>query len=271
LATILLALEGIMVTEIDLVVERLFPDDLVPTDSFEEWCSLIREEVQPAAADLIFQLESCLEEIRPACTTACDPRKGCWERFGGEGDQLIKSITSIRSKLARDLLDEAITAPKLSPEELRKRIMEFGDLGRVRLVGEFPSDVTCLQEKLLTGSRFLGKYKYPKGVKDFIYDRTKRDGLKGHRARQLSVRVPLEVADFGFEIQLMTRLQHAWDRRNHPFYEWQRENPNWERDQSAVELAVNDFACAEALHLVDRQANQNWLDLQKFIRKEHTE
>lgn len=261
-----------MDSEIDLVVERLFPANLIPFDSFEEWCELIREEVQPAAADLISQLESSLDAAISTCTTKCNPRSRCWERFGGEGDQLIKSVTSIRSKLARDHPEVTMATQKLTTDELRNKILEFGDLGRVRLVGDFPSDVICLRDIILQGNKFLETYNCPKGVKDFVFDPTKRDGLKGHRARQFSIRVPLdETTGFGFEIQLMTRLQHAWDRRNHPFYEWQREHPNWEKDPAAVELAVNDFACAEALHLVDRQANQNWSDLQAFIRKEHTE
>jgi ppGpp synthetase/RelA/SpoT-type nucleotidyltranferase len=260
-----------MDSEIDLVVERLFPANLIPFDSFEEWCELVREEVQPAAADLISQLESCLETAKSTCATKCNPRSGCWERFGGEGDQLIKSVTSIRSKLARDHLDVIKAPQKLTVEDLRKTILEFGDLGRVRLVGDFPSDVICLRDNLLVDNKFLERYDCPKGIKDFVYDRSKRDGLKGHRARQFSVWVPLDgTTGFGFEVQLMTRLQHAWDRRNHPFYEWQREHPNWVKSPAAVELAVNDFACAETLHLVDRQADQNWQELQTFIRKELT-
>ena len=51
----------------------------------------------------------------------------------------------------------------------------------------------------------------------------------------------------------MTLLQHAWDRRNHPFYECIREGEIIE-----TELIVNDFACAETLHLVDQQADRNW-------------
>ena len=126
---------------------------------------------------------------------------------------------------------------------------------------DFLSDVAYLQENLFDGGRLLGRYDCPKGIKDFVFDPNHRDGLKGHRARQFSVRAPSgDNETFGFEVQLMTRLQHAWDRRNHPLYEWQREKYDWKDNPTAVRLAVNDFACAETLHLVDQQADRNWSD-----------
>jgi ppGpp synthetase/RelA/SpoT-type nucleotidyltranferase len=258
-----------MASEIDWVVERLFPNELVALEDFNEWCSRIRQDIQPAAADLIARLELFLDRALPACSVSCPPRNGCWERFGGDGEKMIKSIVSIRSKLARDLMIESIAAERKSEDYLKQQILAFSDLGRVRLVADFPSDVHCLREKLFANGKFLNEYHCPKGIKDFVFDPTKRDGLKGHRARQFSVRAPFDgTNDFGFEVQLMTRLQHAWDQRNHPLYEWQREHPNWKDNEAAVELAVNDFACAEALHLVDQQADRNQRDLQEFIRKE---
>jgi ppGpp synthetase/RelA/SpoT-type nucleotidyltranferase len=260
-----------MASEIDLVVERLFPAELVALEGFNDWCSQIRQDVQPAAADLIARLELFLDKTLPACSASCHPRKGCWDRFGGDGEKAIKSIASIRSKLARDLMTEPITSERKSEAYLKHEIFKFSDLGRVRLVADFPFDVRCLRDKLFVEEKFLGEYLCPKGIKDFVFDPAKRDGLKGHRARQFSVRAPLDGAtDFGFEVQLMTRLQHAWDQRNHPLYEWQREHPNWKDNEVAVELAVNDFACAEALHLVDQQADRNQRDLQEFIRKEQS-
>lgn len=258
-----------MEADIESVIQRLFPEALGDVSAFEDWCSDIRQDAQPGAANFLELLKDRLDLEIVKCRTVSGLRRDYWEPFGGEGDKAIKSVTSIRSKLARDLMAEKITAKMKTEEDLQQRILEFSDLGRVRIVADFPSDIVHLQKTLFTGKKFLENYNRPKEIKDFVFDPSKRHGLKGHRALQFSVRVPIDdTSDFGFEVQLMTRLQHAWDRRNHPLYEWQREKPDWMNDKSAVELAVDDFACAEALHLVDRQADQNWKRLQKLLKKE---
>lgn len=209
-----------MESDIDNVIQRLFPAALIPVEAFEDWCSPIRENAQPGAADLIAKLTSALDSSKTECISANNLRRDCWELFGGDGDAMIKSVTSIRSKLARELIEEKITAKAETEETLHRKILGFSDLGRVRIVADFSSDIDFLVQRLLPGERFLDSYMCHKGIKDFIFDPSKRNGLKGHRARQFSVSAPWdENTDFGFEVQLMTRLQHAWDRRNHPLYE----------------------------------------------------
>jgi ppGpp synthetase/RelA/SpoT-type nucleotidyltranferase len=256
-----------MVTAIEKEIRSWFPDNLIDCDAFDDWCNPIREDISPGAVDLIERLKNQLESIKSECLSSGDINRDFWELFGYEDNKVVKSVASIRSKLARDLMDEKETKLKKTESFLLRRILEFSDMGRIRIVADFPSDITCLQKNLFSNRQFLGYYRCPNGVKDFVFDPTKRDGLKGHRARQFSVRVPSDRGDFGFEVQLMTRLQHAWDRRNHPLYEWQREKPDWKENSAAVELAVDDFACSEALHLVDRQADRNWQQLKKLLRK----
>jgi ppGpp synthetase/RelA/SpoT-type nucleotidyltranferase len=255
---------------IEDVIQQYFPDELKEPEAFEDWLSPLRGDAIPGSADLFKELDKKLSLEKGRQTSETSIHRDYWELFGGE-DKLIKSIPSIRSKLARDLLDEfqkdSRALSRQTKEQLVKRVYGFGDLGRIRIVADFPSDIDHLQKILFDSKRFLGSYSCPKGIKDFVFDPRLRDGLKGHRARQFSVRVKIDDrSDFGFEIQLMTRLQHAWDRRNHPLYEWQRENPDWLKDQEAVELAVDDFACSEALHLVDRQADINWIRLQDKLK-----
>lgn len=252
---------------IDHVIQEFFPIDLVDQEKFEDWVSPLRADPFAGAVDLLDSLEKKLTSEKTSVEQSTHIHRDYWEIFGG-GNSLIKSSSSIRSKIARDLLNGSQkhenTLPRQTEEQLIQRIYGFGDLGRIRIVADFPSDIENLKIKLFDSDLFLGFYICPKGIKDFVFDpKLRQDGLKGHRARQFSVRVPIDhQRDFGFEVQLMTRLQHAWDRRNHPLYEWQRENQDWMDDQDAVELAVDDFACAEALHLVDRQADRNWLRLQ---------
>lgn len=255
---------------IEEMIKKYFPDELKEPEAFEDWLSPIRENANPGAVDLLDALEKRLTSEKEIRKKESHIRRDYWELFGGN-DKLLKSVSSIHSKLTRDLLDElknpGSALSRQTKEELALRVYGFSDLGRIRIVADFPSDIDHLQKILFDSNLFLGLYPCPKGIKDFVFDPRLRDGLKGHRARQFSIRVKIDDhSDFGFEIQLMTRLQHAWDRRNHPLYEWQRENPDWLKDPKAVELAVDDFACSEALHLVDRQADINWIRLQDKLK-----
>lgn len=256
---------------IEQVIKEYFPDELIDNDAFDDWCNPLRANAFPGAADLLSSLECRLESVKERCMSIYCIKRDFWDIFGG-GDRLIKSVASIRSKLARDLLNDLRDGnkkiAKQTPEQIINLILRFSDLGRIRVIADFPSDIDCLKKNLFENELFLGTYHCPKKIKDYVFDPKLRDGLKGHRARQFSVRVPIdEKKEFGFEVQLMTRLQHDWDRRNHPLYEWQRENPGWQKIPKAVKLAVDDFACAEALHLVDQQADINWRRLQKYLEK----
>ncbi|MCE5265518.1 MAG: hypothetical protein LLG97_18560 [Deltaproteobacteria bacterium] len=257
---------------IEQVIRAYFPDELADPEAFADWCEPLRQKANPEAANLLSKLETSLDSIKSDCQDADRSGRDFWELFGG-AERLVKSAASIRSKLARDLhaeqSDGKSDATKQTVEQLADRVYGFSDLGRIRIVADFPSDVSCLQKKLFEEKKFLGVYLCPNGIKDFVFDPKLRNGLKGHRARQFSARVRIDSSTgFGFEVQLMTRLQHAWDRRNHPLYEWQREHPDWQKIPNAVQLAVDDFACAEALHLVDRQADMNWQRLkEEFIER----
>lgn len=146
-----------------------------------------------------------------------------------------------RRKLAADLVDD-----DLDPAELRARVFALGDLGRFRIVCGLPRDVRTIRRHLVR----LRDYRVAR-VKDFVRDPALRKALLGHRAVQFRMsRDGVHV-----EVQLMTTLQHAWDRRNHCFYEWLRLG---RKDREAIDLRVDDHAVAEALHVSDRIADQNF-------------
>ncbi len=88
-------------------------------------------------------------------------------------------------------------------------------------------------------------------MKDFVRDVNRRAPLLGHRAVQFTVL----REDVRTEIQIMTSLQHAWDRRNHCFYEWLREGNGGE---ATLDLRIDDHAVAEALHVADQMADHNF-------------
>lgn len=242
--------------EINKKIKKIFPRDLTDYNAFEDWCETIRERVRPGAADIVSELNKKLKHEKERCTEIEKSPRDFWDLFG-DGNPL-KSVSSIRSKLARDFIEKKQLVC-VTKEDLEKRIYKFSDLGRVRIVCTFNWDAVYLQEALFESDKFLEKYECPKGIKDFIFDPDIRDGLKGHRARQFSVNISFDNnTAFGFEVQIMTLLQHVWDRRNHPIYEWLRE-----KKDLSTELKVNDFACAETLHLVDQQADRNWTNFLK--------
>lgn len=242
--------------EINGIIKQIFPGDLIDYNVFEDWCETIRERVRPGTTDIVSELNKKLKDEKERCTQIEKSPREFWDLFGDENP--LKSVSSILSKLERYFFERKQTAC-VTKEDLEKCIYKFSDLGRVRVVCTFNQDAVYLKKAFFKNDKFLEKYECPKGIKDFIFDPDIRDGLKGHRARQFSVNVPVDNnAAFGFEVQIMTLLQHVWDRRNHPIYEWLRE-----KKDLSTELKVNDFACAETLHLVDQQADRNWANFLK--------
>ncbi len=239
--------------------DNCFPQALARYNDFDDFYEEnIRQLVYPAVTDLADVLREKLDQLEGQLLVYEGSRKRDHWRLFGEEDT-IKSADSAFLKLARDIREkdtEADPANRLKADEIKSRILSFSDLGRCRIVCTFNRDIEWLVENLPVDEShpFLGRFDLNGEVKDFIYDPNRRDGLTGHRAYQFSVRVPIDLSQtFLFEIQLMTELQHAWDRRNHPLYEWTREGKALSK-----KLCVNDFACAESLHVVDQQADRNW-------------
>ena len=95
-------------------------------------------------------------------------------------------------------------------------------------------------------------------MKDFVRDVNRRAPLLGHRAVQFTVL----REDVRTEIQIMTSLQHAWDRRNHCFYEWLREGNGGE---ATLDLRIDDHAVAEAPSGTRPQPSENSVSPTKAI------
>lgn len=157
-------------------------------------------------------------------------------------DHALKTAASVKRKLEADF---KMKPPEvLDSDRLWKEVTALGDLGRFRIVCSLPRDVERIRGPLCRLNGDFGR------VKDFVRDMEFRTPLRGHRAVQFTVRREGVSA----EIQIMTSLQHVWDRRNHCFYEWLREG----REHEALDLRVDDHAVAEALHVVDRMADHNF-------------
>ncbi|MEN6624469.1 MAG: hypothetical protein ABFD50_23335, partial [Smithella sp.] len=90
---------------IEAIIETYFPDELQDPANFEDWCEIIREKASPEATNLLFILEEKLNLLKKKCLETDHIYRDCWEMFGGWG-KLLKSVESIRSKLARDIYED---------------------------------------------------------------------------------------------------------------------------------------------------------------------
>jgi uncharacterized protein len=174
-------------------------------------------------------VQARLEEERKRLLEKEGATRPVWQVTGTDGSSLLKSATSARSKLGREIstLETAGKLPRgsLSLDQVEHLMLSFPDLGRFRIVCDFTCDVDCARKTLLTGKppSLLGKYRLGGAIKDYVYDLDLRRPARGHRAFQFAAEVPSDGGHLLVEVQLMTLLQAAWDRRNHPLYEWSRE------------------------------------------------
>lgn len=245
--------------KIERLLSKSLPADLRPLAGFERWFEPLKRRIQIAAQEV----EDAVREILDAETRRVLKREGVdravYEIFKG-GGSLTKSAASIRSKIARQLLKQKSATGVLPLAQVERRILQFPDLGRFRVVFSLSSDVERGFRALLGTEqrRLAGRYPVVTRLKDYVEDLSLRSPSSGHRAKQfaVAVRTGHGAETVRIEIQFMTTVQHAWDQRNHPIYEWTREG--------AVlpdHLAIRAVALADTLYLVDQQASRNWQDI----------
>jgi ppGpp synthetase/RelA/SpoT-type nucleotidyltranferase len=215
------------------------------------WETWFHQEIKPLVDPAYLELSQAVSERLAELRTRAEEKEGVrrdrWDVFAPFP---IKSAERVRSKLIADGgCDDA---------DLLRRVLELGDLARFRIVATLKRDVASCRHELVSPDRttLLGRYTI-RTLKDFVRDERLRKPLVGHRALQLVVEVPSEARAIRVEVQIMTQLQHAWDRRNHAMYEWLRENR--ERGLEEIdELRVDDHAVAESLHAIDALADHNY-------------
>jgi ppGpp synthetase/RelA/SpoT-type nucleotidyltranferase len=208
--------------------------------------------VDPAYQELSDAVSSALDELRAAEEASEKVHRDRWDVFA---PCPIKSAARVRTKLAADGVE--------GDDDLLERVLALGDLARFRIVATLKRDVVRCRRAFVShdpkspeSKLFLGRYAIHK-LKDFVRDESLRKPLVGHRALQLVVEVPSDGRTVRVEVQVMTQLQHAWDRRNHAMYEWLRENQMCGVEE-VDELRVDDHAVAESLHAIDALADHNY-------------
>lgn len=244
--------------EIEEVLDQRLPETLRSLEGFEFWCEPYRQAADVAAIQLYGEIGAALEGERQQIKNEEGSKRLIWDLYPDDSRRL-KSVGSLRSKIGRELRQRiekgTLLDGRLSEDQVEQMIFAFPDLGRFRVIADYSHDVFRALKILLPGDgkHLLGLYPLKDKIKDYVFDLDLRNPGRGHRARQFAVAVESMERRVYIEIQLMTLLQHAWDQRNHPFYDWTREG-----GQLSARLRINDVALAETLHLVDEQASINW-------------
>lgn len=225
-------------------------DTLQDPEIWEDWFDrTVKPLVDPAYYELSRAVWKALDDLRADGEKLEGIHRDRWELFAPAP---IKSAARVRTKLLGDGVacteDDALLA----------KVLELGDLARFRVVATLKRDVTRCRKTLLSpdAKRFLERYDVHK-FKDFVRDEGLRKPLVGHRALQVVVGVPCDGVVVRVEVQIMTLLQHVWDRRNHAMYEWLRERQG-RGDEEVDDLRIDDHSVAESLHAIDALADHNF-------------
>lgn len=119
------------------------------------------------------------------------------------------------------------------------------DIIRFRILCNYLRDIEAMKKLLPEKLTEVG-YFLKEGPKDFInLEPGKR--TKGHRAVHFIFRANLNNQDYLFEVQLMTILQHAWDKKDHHLvYEFIRN-----KKEVPLKIKIRSYAMSELLYVAD--------------------
>lgn len=213
----------------------------------EDWLSRQTLLYKTQALTLVRQLHPVLRRLQSE-VEAIEGR-----RFFARIDpsNLTKSGASILEKMARLWNNE--TKPPVAFGNLH----ELDDLGRFRIVTNFLSDAIRVQEALTTGE--VPGFEIHRNNFDDEVELEPRERKSGHRCYKGHFH-PIGQPQVKVEVQIMTQLQDAWDRKDHSLvYEPMRCG-------QSLELAdrCQMFAMSELLYVADQSFDRlRWLLLDR--------
>ncbi len=140
---------------------------------------------------------------------------------------------------------------------------KIDDIIRFRIICNFLSDLDTVEEK------FIKKLVQRKGIKK-ISDKVDKiiipteERISGHRAHLYYFKYGFNDKYYPFEIQFMTLLQNAWDKKEHNLiYEYQRVNPK--NDKLNLEK-IKMFSMSELLYIADSYFDELKMNIEKKRR-----
>lgn len=176
------------------------------------------------------------------------------------GSRLTKSPQRIVDKIIESHKNEGST--KYDPENF---LTTMSDVVRFRIKCNYLDDVQYFKEKIDE----LFKNDYEKiaieDAKDYI-STPYPDRRVGHRAIQYTFRYSDDENPFLFEVQIMTPLQHAWDKKDHHLiYEYVREGRG---NEIPVHLKNRVAAMSELLYVADTVFDELRSSINEILEEE---
>jgi ppGpp synthetase/RelA/SpoT-type nucleotidyltranferase len=163
-------------------------------------------------------------------------------------ESIIEKIRRSQSEYREKIEKGETPAPSFEVDNFDKKMT---DLARFRIVCNFLSDVGKVADRIKNNGK----------IKEFFKVEEKETiNLHRRKSGERSVKFILEYKSrpgLFIEIQIMTQLQEAWDKKDHYLvYEKRRINPKADDENFPNYLDSKMFAMAELLYVADNYFEQ---------------
>lgn len=205
------------------------------------------------------------ETISPPGRPTKDPKRvvdkilDSWERYA----QWEKKTEGKRGKVK--------PPTRHDPKEFLRTMT---DLIRFRIVCNYLSDLRYIEKRILDDVHYIEekirgfdkKCRKLKVKKNDYIETPFPERRVGHRALQYVFKYSGEKSPILFEIQVMTQLQHAWDKKDHHLiYEYERDGRG---DKIPLHLKNRMAAMSEVLYVADTVFDALRDDITEIVEKD---
>ncbi len=215
-----------------------------PYNTPQRFGEFIRQKVQPHNT-LCTVVKAEIDKLLAPLIRRCENRFFC--RI--DDSHQLKTPESIIDKIFRPFKKGPKAGePIPSQYDLKNFDKTMTDLARFRIVCNFLSDVKIVEEAICKSEKLNQKF-------NIKHESTIDQRPKLRKSGERSVKFVLEYKNqpgLFLEIQVMTQLQEAWDKKDHFLvYETRRRDPESDEENFSDFLDAKMHAMAELLYVAD--------------------